>query len=194
MITEILLFLALSVPSDDDHFNLFERIKRGEESAFKEFYDRNQQALFSFLLSKGLDRTTAEDLIQQAFLIIWEKKSDIDPSRSLRSYLFTTAYNRMLNHFRDKKDTEPEFAYKIESDGINPEENAIQTEAIRLMHRILSEMPEKRRSVFEFCYLQGFSHKETAEAMSVSLKTIENHMALALKELREGLKEYSKNG
>lgn len=191
MITEILLFLALSVSSDDENFKLFERIRRGEESAFKEFYDSNQPALFSFLLSKGLDRTTAEDLIQQAFLIIWEKRGDIDPSRSLRSYLFTSAYNRMLNHFRDKKNTEPDFAYKLESGGKNPEENAIQSEAIRQMHTILSVMPERRRSVFEFCYLQGFSHKETADAMGVSVKTIENHMALALKELREGLKNYS---
>lgn len=191
MITEILLFLALSVSTDDENFKLFESIRRGEESAFKKFYEKSQPALFSFLLSKGLDRSTAEDLIQQAYLIIWEKRSEIDPARSLRSYLFTTAYNRMLNYFRDQKDTEPGYAYKLRSDDINPEENAIQTEAIRMMHAILSEMPEKRRSVFEFCYLQGFTHKETAEAMGVSVKTIENHMALALKDLREGLKNYS---
>ncbi|PWN07704.1 RNA polymerase sigma factor [Rhodohalobacter mucosus] len=191
MITEILFFLALSVQPDDDTIRLFERIRTGDKKAFKEFYDKNQSALFSFLLSKGLDRGTAEDLIQQAFLIIWEKRKQIDPKKSLRSYLFTTAYNRMLNHFRDRKDTEPEYAYELPSEGVNPEEKAIQSEAIRQMHTVLSEMPERRRSVFEFCYLQGFTHKETAEAMEVSVKTVENHMALALKDLRKALKNFS---
>lgn len=191
MITEILFFLALSVQSDYHTIRLFERIRAGDKEAFKEFYDSNQSALFSFLLSKGVDRDTAEDFIQQAFLIIWEKRKQIDPSRSLRSYLFTTAYNRMLNHYRDRKETEPDYAYELSSGGMNPEENAIQGEAIRRMHNALSEMPERRRSVFEYCYLQGFSHKEAAAAMEVSVKTVENHMALALKDLRKALKNFS---
>lgn len=177
---------------DEDSIRLFERIRAGEKEAFKEFYDKNQSALFSFLLSKGLERTTAEDLIQQAFLIIWEKRKQIDPARSLRSYLFTTAYNRMLNHFRDRKDSEPEFAYELSSKEKNPEEITVQSEAIQKMHNVLATMPERRRSVFEFCYLKGFSHKEAASTMNVSVKTIESHMALALKELREALKYYSK--
>ena len=183
--------MAMSVHSDDETIRLFERIRSGDREAFKEFYDKNQAALFSFLLSKGLDRTIAEDLIQQAFLIIWEKRDQIDPSRSLRSYLFTTAYNRMLNVFRDRKDTEPDYAYELSSDGINPEQKAIQSEALQRMHKTLSGMPDRRRSVFEYCYLQGFSHKEAAAAMDISVKTVENHMALALKDLREALKEFS---
>ena len=192
MIIEILFFLSLSIQSDEDSIRLFERIRAGDKEAFKNFYDRNQSALFSFLLSKGLDRATAEDLIQQAFLIIWEKRKQIDPARSLRSYLFTTAYNRMLNHFRDRKDMESEFAFVLSSEEKNPEEMAVQSEAIRNMHNVLANMPDRRRSVFEFCYLKGFSHKEAASAMNISVKTIENHMALALKELREALKYYSK--
>ena len=192
MIIEILFFLSLSIQSDEDSIRLFERIRAGDKEAFKNFYDRNQSALFSFLLSKGLDRTTAEDLIQQAFLIIWEKRKQIDPARSLRSYLFTTAYNRMLNHFRDRKDMESEFAFVLSSEEKNPEEMAVQSEAIRNMHNVLANMPERRRSVFEFCYLKGFSYKEAASAMNISVKTIKNHMALALKELREALKYYSK--
>lgn len=191
MFTEIFLFIALSFQADDESKRLSEQIKNGDKKAFRNFYEVNQSALFSFLKSKGLNKIEAEDLIQQAFLIIWEKRSDINPERSLRSYLFTTAYNRMLNHFRDSRQTEPGYAYELSDSGQNPEESAITSEAIKLMHRRLKEMPERRRSVFEYCYLQGFSHKEAAEAMSVSVKTIENHMAIALKELREALKNFS---
>jgi RNA polymerase sigma-70 factor, ECF subfamily len=190
MVTELLFLIAFSLRDDDADRNLYSKIKAGNRAAFQEFYHQHQNALYSFLRSKGVDSDDADDLIQQAFLIIWEKRDAIDPSRSLRSFLFTTAYNRMLNHFRDKKEGEPEFAYKLESGGQNPHEKAETTEAMKKIQETLEQMPEKRRGVFELCYLQGLSYKEAAEAMEVSPKTIENHMAIALKELREALKKY----
>jgi RNA polymerase sigma-70 factor, ECF subfamily len=190
MVTELILFLALSLRNDETEKELYLRIRQGDKDAFREFYNLHQGPLFSFLRSKGLDSEDAGDLIQQAFLIIWEKRASIDPDRSLRSFLFTTAYNRMLNHFRDKKSGEPEFAYKLEHGGQNPHEKTETSEAMKRLQAALEAMPEKRRCVFELCYLQGFSYKEAAETMNVSPKTIENHMALALKELREALKHF----
>jgi len=112
----ILFFLALSLQrsdSDDDSAELARKIKSGDKAAFEAFYGKHSAPLNSFLRSKGLDRQEAEDLLQQAFLIIWEKRSEIDPSRSLRSFLFTTAYRRMLNLFRDRKDTVSDYAYVL---------------------------------------------------------------------------------
>jgi RNA polymerase sigma-70 factor, ECF subfamily len=102
MIAELLLLIALSSGNENDDRLISAQIKAGDKKAFHKFYNKHQSHLFSFLISKGLSDQEAEDLIQQAFLIIWEKRTDIDPGRSLRSYLFTTAYNRMLNYFRDQ--------------------------------------------------------------------------------------------
>ena len=191
MIAELLLLIALSSGSEDEDRLISAQIMAGDKKAFHKFYDKHQSYLFSFLTSKGLNDQEAEDLIQQAFLIIWEKRAKIDPGRSLRSYLFTTAYNRMLNHFRDHKKTEPSYAYEINDGKQNPEELAITKEAIKRMHSALTKMPEKRRSVYELCYLKEFTYKEAADAMAVSPRTIENHMALALRDLREALKNYT---
>ena len=193
----ILFFLALSLQrsgSDDDRAELARKIKNGDKAAFEAFYGQHSAPLISFLRSKGLDQQEAEDLLQQAFLIIWEKRSEIDPSRSLHSFLFTTAYRRMLNLFRDRKDTVSDYAYVLESDGQNPQEETETNEAIRHLHSALEEMPEKRRNVFELCYMQEFTYKEAAEALGISPKTVENHMGLALKDLRLALKNFSPPG
>lgn len=191
LIIAIFFFLALASRYPDDHGNLSAKIKSGDKAAFESFYRKHSSALTSFMRSKGLNQQEAEDLLQQAFLIIWENRIDIDPNRSLRSFLFTTAYRRMLNIFRDKKDTVPEYAYRLTSDGQNPEESTETKEAIHQLHSALEKMPDKRRSVFELCYMQEFTYREAAEALGVTRKTVENHMALALKDLRKALKNYS---
>lgn len=194
LIIGLLFFLALSIREPDDDSDLSRKIRNDDKIAFETFYLKNSAALTSFLRSKGLNPQETDDLLQQAFLIIWENRKNIDPSRSLRSFLFTTAYRRMLNVFRDRKQTVPDYAYELTSDGQNPQEKTETREAIRHLHRALEEMPEKRRSVFELCYLQEFTYKEAADALGVTRKTVENHMALALKDLRKALKIFSPPG
>ncbi len=188
----LLILIQLAVHLEDDLHDreLAARIKKGDREAFRLFFERYQASLLSFLVSKGTARDDAEDLLQTAFLIIWEKREEIRPDRSLRSFLYTIAYNRMLNLFRDRKDQDPDFAYKLSASGDNPEEAAENRQAIEALHKALEVMPEKRRRVFELCYLQGLSYKEAAQAMDVAQKTVENHMALALKELRVALKQF----
>jgi RNA polymerase sigma-70 factor, ECF subfamily len=186
----ILIQLALHLEDDLHDRELALRIKQSDRSAFRLFFERYKDSLLSFLISKGTPKDDAEDLLQSAFLIIWEKREEIRPDRSLRSFLYTIAYNRMLNLFRDRKKQDPEYAYKLHDSGSNPEVDAANRQALEAMQKALDVMPEKRRRVFELCYLQGLSHKEAAQALDVAQKTIENHMALALKELRAALKHF----
>jgi RNA polymerase sigma-70 factor (ECF subfamily) len=58
------------------------------------------------------------------------------------------------------------------------------------LHAAIGSLPEKRREVFELCYLQEMSYREVATALDISIKTVENHMSLALKDLREKLKSW----
>ncbi|MCH8525147.1 MAG: RNA polymerase sigma-70 factor [Balneolales bacterium] len=192
MLTELLLFFAMSarVPEDDGH-ELAALIRDGDKEAFRRFFDLHQSALMRFLRSRNIPQETAEDLVQQAFLTLWDKRANIDVSKSLRSFLFTVAYNRMLNTIRNTKGKTVGLANTPdESDHQTPETQAMASEAMQAMHLRLAAMPEKRRTVFDLCYLQGLSHKEISEVMDISTKTVENHMAIALRELRESLKMY----
>jgi len=190
VLPDLLLLIALSVNDDREDHDLAIRIRRGDRDAFKFFFEKYETGLLSFLISKGMDKQRAEDLLQQAFMIIWEKRSDIKPNRSLRTFLFTLSYNRILNYFRNTRKTEPDLVYKWTDEGPNPEYQPETTEVIKAIQRELEQMPERRRKVFEFCYLQQFTYHETAGAMGISIKTVEKHMTLALRDLRKALKSF----
>jgi RNA polymerase sigma-70 factor (ECF subfamily) len=191
LITDLLFLLSFAFSDDEsvDH-DLAMRIRAGDTDAFKEFYNRYSQRLISLLCSKGMDQPEAEDILQQAFLIIWEKRSDLSDNKSIRAFLFTIALNRLRNHFRDKKMGDSEYAYKLNSDTISPADHAEQSEAMSLLHSTLKNMPAKRREVFELCYLQEFTYREAGEMMQITRKTVENHMSIALKEIREAMKNH----
>lgn len=186
----ILLALASSDSTGLDDIELARRIKNGDHDAFRSFFDDHHKTLLRFLLSKGISEQTGEDLIQQAFITIWEKRNGIDETKSLRAYLFRIAYTRMLNHIRDHSkfhNSEPVTSTETSQ---TPEDYTQHIELTEAIDTVIGSMPEKRRLVFEFCFMQGFTYKETAEALDVSIKTVENHMALALKDIRSALNDF----
>lgn len=186
----ILLALAASGSSDLDDVELARRIKQGDHEAFRAFFEAHHEALFRFLMSKGIEEATAEDLIQQAFILIWEKRDGIEPDRSLRAYLFRIAYTRMLNHIRDHSKFDTGEAVPQSKTRQTPEDYAQHGELTEAVENAIDSMPEKRRMVFEFCFMQEFTYRETAETLEISVKTVENHMGLALKDIRSALKEF----
>jgi len=185
----IILSLALSLSADMDNPDLARRIRDGDERAFKAFFEQHHRALYLMLVRRGVEPQVAEDIIQNAFLLIWERREKIDPEKSLRAYLFQIGYSRALNHFRDTKkfnysDETPERTEKDDPGKIN-EQNQIREE----IDLAVSRLPEKRRQVFELCFMSGLTYRETAEMLNISIKTVENHMTLALKGLRESLQQ-----
>jgi RNA polymerase sigma-70 factor (ECF subfamily) len=183
----VLLLLALSKESDLDDHALSLAIKNGDQKAFEKFFNRHYDHLYRFMVSRNMSHEEARDLAQKAFVMIWEKREGIDENKSLRSYLFTIAYTRMLNHveyqskFKDIELPDDETSVK------NTDNTIDYKELIQVIQKIISEMPEKRGMVFDLCFMQEFTYKETADALDVSPKTVENHMTLAFKDLRSRL-------
>ncbi len=183
----VILFLAFAASKDVDWVAVSQGIRKGDAMAFRKFYDANYAGVYRFLISRGVRNEDAQDLIQKAFLMIWEKREQIDPKKSLKAYLFQIIYTRMINHFQfNSKFTQVEEIgdhLKV----VNTEHNMDYNELLKVVRGIISKMPEKRSMVFEMCFMKEYSYKEAADVMQVSVKTIENHMALAFKDLRTAL-------
>lgn len=188
----LLIFIALSMENGSGEKELYKAIKEGSEEAFKDFFDEFYDALYLFLRNRNVSRHNAEDLIQKAFLYIWQNREKIDPDRSLKAYLFRIAYTRMINHFKQKKEF-LEIDDQINGVSRTPHDIAEFSDLHESFRKAVSEMPERRRRVFESCFIQDLTYKETAEILSISVKTVENHMALAFKDLRKELEIFNKN-
>ena len=190
MLQMILLALATSSAEEMDSKLLSRKIKEGNHDAFQSFFDTHYDSLLRFLLSKNIDRQTAKDLIQKAFLYIWEHRDRINPEQSLRAYLFQIAYTRMLNHYRDNKKFNYENAVPDQKTELTPEDTTRASDLREAIERAINNMPEKRGTVFQLCFMEDLTYKEAARTLEVSVKTIENHMGLAFKDMRQALQKF----
>ncbi|MGK7370945.1 MAG: sigma-70 family RNA polymerase sigma factor [Candidatus Halalkalibacterium sp. M3_1C_030] len=186
----ILLTFALSKLSDSERAELARSIKNGDHRAFKNFFDNHNKALYRYLMSKGISQEAAKDLIQKAFIYIWEHRQQIDPAKSLQAYLFRIGYTRTLNYIRDHSKFDDSEELPVLEQDSNPEDFARASELKEAIDLAINNMPEKRGLVFEMCFIQEFTYRETAESLDISIKTVENHMGLALKDIRAALKEF----
>jgi len=86
-----IIFILLAASPGDGQKHLYARIKDGDHNAFKTFYENHYNAVYHFLVSRNIRPEDAEDLIQKAFVYIWENREKIKPGLSLKSYLFRIA-------------------------------------------------------------------------------------------------------
>ena len=184
----IFLLLALNTGKLLDSKEISRLIKAGDKQAFHKFFDAYYDPLIRYLRARGSSTDVAQDIIQNAFLYIWERRDQIEEGKSLRSYLYRIAYTRMLNHFKSQNkfndEVNPnEHEYALE----NPEEELKGKELMEIVQNAVDSMPEKRKAVFELCFMQEFTYKETAEMMNISKNTVENHMTKAFKDVRNAV-------
>lgn len=187
----LLLIFSITKLDTPNLADLSKAIREGDHDAFKNFYDLNYASLYRFLVRRGILHDEAEDLIQKAFILIWEKRETIDERKSLKAFLYQIAYRQMLNHLEYQSKFNDEDLQDMEMISNNAEDDDIDyPRLLNFIKKIILTMPEKRRMVFELCFMKKFTYKEAADVLEVSIKTIENHMALAFKDLRSAMIKY----
>lgn len=188
--TLLLLLLAASTSGDLEDTELARRIKNGDRDAFERFFRRHHAALFRYLRRRGLPGDVAEDVIQNAFVRIWKRRDEINPSKSLRAYLFRIGYTRALNHFRDTAKFDDTAVLDEHAAAAAPDADAAHQMLLDDLHDAVESLPERRRAVFELCFMEDLTYREAADALGIARKTVENHMGRALKDIRAALEPY----
>jgi RNA polymerase sigma-70 factor (ECF subfamily) len=176
--------------SNSEDIILVELLKRSGFSAFDALFHKYSSSLYAFALSITRNQFAAEEITQLVFLKIWEKRAKIDQHFSFKSFLFSVAYHETISWLR-KEDSEKRrigtYA-QIASHLTNETEYAVEFSNLEmLVESLIDSMPEKRKEIFRLSREQGFSNKEIAEKLNISIKTVENQMTSALKYLREKL-------
>ncbi len=159
--------------------------KHSFEQLFREYFT----PLISFAKKILVDEDDAREVVHNVFINLWEKREEIDLSRSLKSYLFTSVHNRSLNVIRDRK----KFSSEEVPDMAGEWDVSAQIESMELEEKIreaIDALPEKCRQIFEMNRFDGLKYSEIAEQLEISVKTVENQISKALKILREKLLKY----
>jgi RNA polymerase sigma-70 factor (ECF subfamily) len=156
------------------------------ESLFKEWF----YSLSNYAYKLLLDKSSAEDAVQQVFSKLWEKRADIQVDSSIKSYLYRATYNTCMNEIRrNKKLTSIEDKQESTS-SYRADADARSNDLERKIKEGLNNLPEKCRAIFVLSRYENLKYKEIAAMLDISIKTVENQMGKALKMMRVHLKEF----
>jgi RNA polymerase sigma-70 factor (ECF subfamily) len=163
---------------------------RAYEATYKELY----KPLFIYALGILNSQASAEEIVQNVFMKLWEKKETLKIETSLKAYLYKAVHNHSLNAIKHNKvvqQYETHLSHTMthkETD--SAERDASHKQLQGRLRQALSELPEQCRTVFQMSRFEDLKYKEIAERLSISPKTVENHMGKALKLLRGKLADY----
>jgi len=169
------------------------KIQAITKAAFEELFRDNFKGLCFFAHKYVRDIQTSKELVQDAFINLWEKREGIDTSKSVKSYLTTIVYNKCLNYIRDNKKFDREI---LEFENLFPvqdnasDEKLITSEISKQIKDAIDELPEKCREVFMLSRYQNLKYQEIADKLMISIKTVETQMSKALQHLRIKLADY----
>ncbi len=155
---------------------------------FKELYDTHSDGLFGFLLYKCGDRDLAKDLVQESFIRLWSNCSKVIYEKA-KSYVFTVANHLFLDDYAHKKVVlqHQKLTVKTTTDE-TPEYVLEEQEFLKKLKGAIADLPVKQREVFLMNRIDHMRYKDIAEALDISVKTVEKRMTLALKTLRTQIK------
>ena len=163
------------------------------QNSFDRIYVMYYSRMLRFAKEYVVFEEDAENVVQDVFLLLWEKREVLDIRISLVSYLFSLVKNRSLDYLRHKvvaEEYKQELSFKLMSlEQLNYTFSS-EEEIEKVIANAIDKLPERCREIFLKSRIEGMKDREIAEELNISANTVENHIAIALKKLRVELKDY----
>lgn len=172
--------------------NILVLIKRGNEKAFKDLFDKYYRELYYFALTYFNQKETAEEIVQEVFIHIWNKRYELEITTSFKSYLFTSVKNRSIDYIR-KELRKPEKADEKLNNLIvcgTADSSFEISELETLISKAILSLPEKCRIIFNLSRNSGLTYKEIANEFNISTETVKTQISIALKKIKLYLEIY----
>lgn len=162
-----------------------------DEPAYKEIFFTFYKALVRFAASFLDDKDSAEEVVSDVMMKIWERRKTLNTIDNLRVYLYISTRNTALNYLAKQRknalvslDT---VSIDYPSPTLNPEQLMITAEMMRRIHNAVNALPPRCKLVFQLVKEDGLPYKEVAQILNISIKTIDNQLAIALRKISEAI-------
>ncbi|MCH8814462.1 MAG: sigma-70 family RNA polymerase sigma factor [Chloroflexi bacterium] len=167
-------------------------IRKGDPDALEEFYDRTSKQAFGLAYRILGNSASAEDAVQEAYLMIWRQGSKLDPTRGrLKSLLMTIVHRRAIDTLRSERGQRaagaPEDLDYLAGTSPDPAERVALTMDREDVRSALGSLPADQRSPVELAFFNGLTHVEISEKLGVPLGTVKSRLRLAMGKLRIAL-------
>lgn len=176
--------------SPDNEAQLVSSLSKGNILAFNTLFREYSGRLFRFAYGYLKSEAVSEELVQEVFTRIWEKRKSLKSEYSFKSYLFTIAFNIIKKHFRKEAIIAEYFSTRVSEDFDVETTKKINYDSLyQYVSGIVDQLPQRRREIFIKSRFEGLSIKEISEELRLSHKTVENHLSDALRFIRINLKK-----
>jgi RNA polymerase sigma-70 factor (family 1) len=171
---------------------LVHNLSKGNLLAFNTLYKEYSGRLYLFALGYLKSEAAAEELVQEVFTIIWEKHATLKEELSIKSLLFTIAFNIIRKHFRTKTYLSQYLKTGTSSDlDMQTTQKISYNSLYQYLTQIVNQLPRRRKEIFVKSRFEGLSVKEIANELKISHKTVENQLTDALKFIRTNINRES---
>lgn len=175
MTAESLKYLQLRIARSDD------------QTAYKELFTFLYSSLFLFAKSIVKSKEAAEEIVSDVFIRIWQKRRELEKIENLKVYLYVSTRNTAINylslHKRNITNPLEEFHTEFTSIYFDPEQLMITADMLALIKRAIDQLPPKCKIIFKLVKEDGLKYREVAEILGISVKTVENQLAIALQKI-----------
>jgi len=158
-----------------------------DQKAYKELFTALYSPLLLFAKSMVKSRESAEEIVSDVFIRIWEKRRDLEKIDNLKVYLYVAIRNGALNYLslqkRNSTNQLDEFHAEFTSIYFDPEQLLITADMLALIKKAIDQLPPKCKIIFKLIKEDGLKYKEVAEILNLSVKTVENQVAIALQKI-----------
>ncbi|PWJ57767.1 RNA polymerase sigma-70 factor (ECF subfamily) [Dyadobacter jejuensis] len=166
--------------------NTLRKVTLGDEEAFAQLYNYYRIPALRFSVSLLKDEEEAENLIQELFLKIWLRRTQIKPEQNFNSYFFTCLRNMAFDHFKKmEKNQQMRIQYLENIEAMADDEMEEKERRLVLVQTAVESLSTKRKLILKLNLEEGKSYQEIAEFLRISKNTVKNQLVKAKQLLRE---------
>lgn len=164
---------------------VLQQLAQDNLKAFDCIYLRYSDLLLAQTIRLVKNQLVAEDIIQEIFIRLWERRTSFAGYSSISGWLFLSAFNASMNYLkRQVNESRRHIAFEQEKAAADPHEFALAEARYLLMEKAINQLPPQRKQVFTLCKLDGLSYDEAAEKLSISKNTVKDHIKKAHESIR----------
>jgi RNA polymerase sigma-70 factor, ECF subfamily len=169
--------------------NLLKKLKNGDEEAYRQIFNEHFSMLVAFALKYLGDLNFSKEVVQNAFVKLFEKRNSLEISSNIKSYLFKMVYNDCLNVLKREKNIlrlHNEYALRLDlyQDYIEISE---QTELEYKIYTAINKLPPQCKRIIQQSRFEGKKNQVIANELNISIRTVETQISKALKLLKAGI-------
>jgi RNA polymerase sigma-70 factor (ECF subfamily) len=187
---ELLASKSFLLPVTAAEYELLCRLTRGDRVAFDLIYHQYCNPVYCNALKITRDRSVAEDIVQEVFITLWEKKETISLERPVGGWLFVLCYNRAVNQLRKKLRESVACRHLEDPAAGDPTDEASYSQQWELLENAMAQLSPQKRKVFELCKIQGKTYEETAAVLQISKYTVKEYLSASVSFLKEQVQHH----